>query len=115
MSAALDRLGAKAERITPVLVTLDPERDTPTQLAMYVRSFHPRLVGLTGSPAEIEAIVKAYRVYARKVPDPKSTAGYSIDHSSLIYLVGPDGKYRAHFTHATSVEAMAQRLASLVQ
>ena len=115
MSAALDKLGPKAERIAPVLITVDPERDTPAQLAMYVKSFHPRLVGLTGSPAEIEAVVKAYRVYVKKVPDPKSTAGYSIDHSALIYVLGPDGTYRAHFTHATSVDAMADRLASLVQ
>jgi cytochrome oxidase Cu insertion factor (SCO1/SenC/PrrC family) len=115
MSAALDKLGPKAERITPVLITVDPERDTPAQLAAYVKSFHPRLVGLTGSPAEIEGVIKAYRVYARKVPDPKSTAGFSIDHSALIYVMGPDGKYRAHFTPATSVDAMAERLAGLVQ
>lgn len=115
MAAALDKLGPKAERITPVLISVDPERDTPAQLAAYVKSFHPRLVGLTGSPAEIEAVVKAYRVYAKKVPDPKSTAGYSIDHSALIYVMAPDGTYRAHFTPATSVDAMAERLASLVQ
>ena len=63
------------------------------QLASYVQSFHPRLVGLTGTPAEIDAVVKAYRVYVRKVADPKSTAGYTIDHTSLIYVMGPDGAY----------------------
>ena len=102
MAAALDKLGPKAERITPVLITVDPERDTPAQLASYVKSFHPRLVGLTGTPAEIDAVAKAYRVYVKKVPDPKSTAGYTIDHSSIIYVMGPDGAYRTHFTHATS-------------
>ena len=114
MSAALDRLGPKADRFVPILVTVDPERDTPMQLASYVQSFHPRLVGLTGTPAEIDAVVKAYRVYVRKVADPKSTAGYSIDHTSLIYVMGPDGAYVTHFAHTTNADAMAERLAKLL-
>jgi len=115
MAAALDKLGPNAERITPVLITVDPEHDTPALLASYVASFHPRLVGLTGSPAEIDAAAKAYRVYVKKVPDPKSTAGYTMDHSSIIYVMGPDGTYRTHFTHATSADAMADRLAAMLQ
>jgi cytochrome oxidase Cu insertion factor (SCO1/SenC/PrrC family) len=114
VSAALEKLGPKAERFVPILITVDPERDTPKQLEGYVQSFHPRLVGLTGTPAEIDAVVKAYRVYAKKVPDPKSSAGYGIDHTSLIYVMGPDGAYRTHFTHATNVDAMAERLAKLL-
>ncbi len=114
MAAALDKLGPKGERITPVLISVDPERDTPTQLAQYVKSFHPRLVGLTGSPQEVEAVAKAYRVYFKKVADPKSTAGYTMDHSSIVYVMGPDGQYRAHFTHATSPDVMAERLARLL-
>lgn len=114
MSAALDKLGPKADRITPILITVDPERDTPEQLAKYVRSFHPRLVGLTGTPEEIAAAAKAYRVYYRKVEDPKSTAGYTMDHSAIIYVMGPDGAFRTHFTHATSADVMADRLAKLL-
>jgi protein SCO1/2 len=115
MAAALDKLGPNAARITPVLISVDPEHDPPAQLATYVASFHPRLVGLTGSQAEIDAVAKAYRVYIKKVPDPKSTAGYTIDHSSIIYVMGPDGAYRAHFTHATTPDAMADRLAGMLQ
>jgi protein SCO1/2 len=115
MAAALDKLGPNAARITPVLISVDPAHDTPAVLATYVASFHPRLVGLTGSQAEIDAVAKAYRVYVKKVPDPKSTAGYTMDHSSIIYVIGPDGTYRAHFTHATSADAMAERLAAIVQ
>jgi protein SCO1/2 len=115
MAAALDKLGPNAARITPVLISVDPEHDTPAQLATYVASFHPRLVGLTGSQAEIDAVAKAYRVYIKKVPDPKSTAGYTIDHSSIIYVMGSDGAYRAHFTHATTPDAMADRLAGMLQ
>jgi protein SCO1/2 len=114
VAAALDKLGPKAQSVTPILITIDPERDTPAQLATYVKSFHPRLVGLTGTPAEIESVIKAYRVYAKKVPDPKSTAGYTMDHSTFIYVMGPDGAYRTHFTHATSVDLMAERLGKLL-
>ena len=114
MAAALDKLGPEAQKITPVFITVDPERDSPAQLASYLKSFHPRLVGLTGTPAEIEAVTKAYRVYVKKVADPRSGAGYTFDHSAIIYLMGPDGAYLAHFTHATSVDAMAERLAKLL-
>ena len=115
MAAALDKLGPNAARITPVLISVDPAHDTPAVLATYVASFHPRLVGLTGSQAEIDAVAKAYRVYIKKVPDPKSTAGYTIDHSSIIYVIGPDGAYRSHFTHANSPDVMAERLSGLLQ
>jgi len=114
MAAALEKLGAKGQQLTPVFMTIDPERDTPGQLAGYVKSFHPRLVGLTGTPAEIEAVTKAYRVYVKKVPDPKSSAGYTFDHSAIIYLMAPDGAYLQHFTHATSVDAMTERLSKLL-
>jgi protein SCO1/2 len=70
MAAALDKLGPEGQKITPLFITVDPERDTPAQLAGYLKSFHPRLVGLTGTPAEIEAVTKAYRVYVKKVADP---------------------------------------------
>jgi protein SCO1/2 len=111
MAAAIDKLGPKAQSVTPIFITIDPERDTPEQLAAYVKSFHPRLVGLTGTRAEVDAAIKAYRVYAKKVSDPKSTAGYTMDHSTIIYVMGPDGAYRTHFSHATSVDVMAERLA----
>jgi len=114
MSAALDKLGPKAERLVPVFISIDPERDTPAQLALYVQSFHPRLIGLTGTPAEVQQAVQAYRVYAKKVEDPKSTAGYTFDHSSIIYVMGPDGAYRAHFSHTTNVDALADRLGKLL-
>jgi protein SCO1/2 len=113
-SEALNKLGPKADQIVPIFISVDPERDTPSQLASYVESFHPRLIGLTGSQAEIDAVVKAYRVYVRRVEDPKSSAGYTFDHTSLIYVMGPDGAYRTHFTHTTNAGAMAERLARLL-
>ena len=114
MAAALDKIGSKAEQITPVLITVDPERDTPEQMAMYVKSFHPRLVGMTGSPEEIAAVAKAYRVYFKRVPDPKSSGGYTMDHSAIIYVMGPDGAFRTHFPYTVNADAMAERLTKLL-
>jgi cytochrome oxidase Cu insertion factor (SCO1/SenC/PrrC family) len=110
-AAALDKLGTKADRIVPLFVTVDPERDTPEQLKSYVSSFHPRLVGLTGTQPEIDAVARAYRVYFKRVKDERSAAGYTMDHTSIVYLMGPDGRFVSHFTHTTSVDAMAAGLA----
>jgi len=111
MAAALEELGPKAERIVPIFITIDPERDTPEQLAQYVASFHPRLVGLTGTPAEIDATARAYRVYYKKVPDEKSTAGFTFDHSAIMYLMDPNGEYVTHFPPSISADTLKQRLA----
>lgn len=106
-AAALEKLGAKADRVVPLFISVDPERDTPEAMARYVASFHPRLVGLTGTSGEIEEVAKAYRVYYRRAKDERSAAGYTMDHSSIVYLMGPDGKFITHFTHTTSPDAMA--------
>jgi protein SCO1/2 len=114
ISAALDKLGPKADNVVPLFISIDPERDTPAHLAQYVKSFHPRIIGLTGTPAEVEAAAKAYRVYYKKVADPKSTAGYTMDHSALIYVMGTDGAYRAHFAPGITPDVLAERLGKLL-
>ena len=111
MSAAIERLGANTRKVTPLFITVDPERDTAAQLAQYVASFHPRLEGLTGTPAQIDAVARAYRVYYKRTTDAKSAVGYTFDHSALIYLMDAKGEYVTHFTHATSVDVMADRIA----
>lgn len=113
MSAALDQLGTKAEQIVPVLITIDPERDTPQVLADYVKAFHPSMVGLTGSLENIQSVAKAYRVYFKKVQSGSDPKDYSMDHTSIIYLMGRDGRFITHFTHATPVDALVTRLAKL--
>lgn len=110
IAAALDKLGPEAQKLTPVFVTIDPERDTVQKLAPYVTSFHPRLVGLTGAREEVAAIVKAYRVFAKKVPNEKNPADYTMDHSSIVYLMGPDGRYRAIFPELTKPELLAEQI-----
>ncbi|KAB2851702.1 MAG: SCO family protein [Hyphomicrobiaceae bacterium] len=115
MAAAIDKLGPKGQKIVPILITVDPERDTPEQLAKYVGQFHPRLVGLTGSTEEVRQVAKAYRVYYNKVKDEKSTAGYTVDHSALFLLMDPEGNYAAHFSHGTNVDVMTKRLDEVVR
>jgi protein SCO1/2 len=115
VSAALGKLGSKAERFVPILITVDPERDTPEQLALYVPSFHPRLVGLTGTRAEIDAVLDAYRIRnVRKRVDPKSSAGYTVDHPAQIYVMDPDGRYRTILDYTKGAESMAASLARVL-
>jgi cytochrome oxidase Cu insertion factor (SCO1/SenC/PrrC family) len=92
ISLALDKLGSAAEAVQPLFITVDPERDTPGRLAEFVSSFHPRLIGLTGSPAEIRKAAIAYRTFFVKNGGP-TPGDYSVDHTGFIYLVGKDGRY----------------------
>jgi protein SCO1/2 len=115
LSAALDRLGAKAARFAPVLITVDPEHDTPARLAPYVARFHPRLVGLTGTPAEIARVLEAYRIRSvRRRDDPQSPAGYTIDHPARIYVMDGDGGFRTLLNPAAGVDAVTASLKSLL-
>ncbi len=110
MSAALDKLGNKADIVTPVFITLDAARDTPEKMKAYVKSFHPRLTGLTGSEAEVAAAAKAYRVYFQKIEDDKTPGSYTYDHAAIIYLMGKDGAFVTHIPHTTDVEQVVDAL-----
>jgi protein SCO1/2 len=111
MAAAIDMLGTRASEVVPIFITVDPERDTPKALEPYVANFYPRLVGLTGSAAEIEAVARLYRVYFKKVKDEASSAPYTIDHTSIIYLMDRDGRFVTHFTHTTKPDTIAAAIA----
>jgi protein SCO1/2 len=107
MSAAIDKLGHRADDIVPIFITLDPAQDTPQKLATYLKSFSPRLVGLTGSDSDIAATAKAYRVFYQKVPDDKDPSRYSIDHSAIFYLMGKDGTLITPIPHTNDVDQLA--------
>lgn len=83
---------ATAEKIQPIFITVDPQRDTPAVVKTYVTAFHPRLIGLTGTPEQIEAVKKAFVVVAGKEGDQAATQDYLVSHSRTPYLFGPDGK-----------------------
>ena len=114
MLIALDELGPDAARVQPIFITIDPERDTPAALKDYIPNFHPRLIGLSGSADQVSKAARAYRVYYAKVDDPEAGENYLMDHSSVIYLMDPDGRYLTHFSHGTAPETMAKRLRELV-
>lgn len=110
MSAALDELGTAGNNIQPVFVSIDPERDTPEVIKQYVGNFHPRLVGLTGSAGEIATIARAYRVYYKKAASSAASGDYEMDHSTTIYLMDREGRFRKHFGYTTDAKGLAQEL-----
>ena len=114
IAGALEKLGTKAQRIAPIFISVDPQRDTPEKLAAYVKNFDPRLVGLTGTPEEIAAVAKAYKVYYAKVPSKERPDDYTMDHTSIIYVMDPKGEFVTHFTPSTSVDDMAAKLDKIV-
>lgn len=107
IAATLDELGGDAAAVTPLFITIDPERDSAEVLAEYVPLFHERLVGLTGTPDQIKQVANAYRVFYRKAEDPDYTE-YLMDHTSFVYLLDPDGKVVSMFRYGTPPEEMAR-------
>ena len=105
---ALDGLGGDAARVQPLFVTVDPERDTSEHLAEYLPLFHPRLIGLTGSPDAIRKAASAYKVYFAKVPIGKEANDYTVDHTAFIYLMDRDGNYLGFFPPGTTADRMVE-------
>jgi len=111
MSDALDLLGEDASKVTPILITFDPDRDKPEYLKEYATYFHPRLKALTGTPEQIANVTKAYRVYyAKTIKEDADPDEYLMNHSSATYLMGPNGAFLLHFSHGTDAEIMARRI-----
>lgn len=105
MASLTRQIGAAADRLQILLITVDPERDTPEQLALYLQSFDPRVVGLTGSREQIDTALGAYKAYAKKIP---TADGYTMDHSASVYLMKADGSFRTtidyHEEEASALE-----------
>ena len=93
-----------------MFVSIDPQRDTPQVLKSYVENFGSRLIGLTGTPEEVAAAAKAYRVYYAKAGNSGADTDYLMDHSSIIYLMGPDGQFVKHMPYTTDAAKLAQDL-----
>ena len=107
IALALDELGDDGAAVTPLLITIDPERDTPATLAEYVPLFHERLIGLTGTTDQIKRVAKAYRIFFRRVEDPNYTY-YLMDHTSFVYLLNPEGKVVSLIRYGTPPDEMAK-------
>jgi protein SCO1 len=107
ISQAVELLGEAGDGVQPIFISVDPERDTVAHLAEYVTSFHRRLIALTGTPADIRKIARAYKAWYAKVESPRGE-DYAIDHTGFIYLVGRDGKYLGFFPPGTTPERMVE-------
>ena len=112
LSLALDQLGPKEKDVGIVFISVDPDRDTPAVLKSYVESFGGPIEALTGKPDQVAQAAKDYKVYYAK--HPRSDGGYDMDHSALIYIMDPEGRFTATFTPDESADSMATRLKKLV-
>jgi protein SCO1/2 len=108
ISEVLRKLGPDADRAGALFITVDPERDTPAAMKDYLSNFDPHLRGLTGDPADVQAAIKAYRVYAKKVP--LEGGDYTMDHTAIVYLMDKDGRFVAPFSLKRTPEAAAADL-----
>jgi protein SCO1/2 len=108
VSEILRALGPDADRVRALFITVDPERDTPALMKDYLSSFDPHLAGLTGDPAAVTAVAKAYRVYFKKVP--LDQGGYTMDHTAIVYLMDKEGRFVSPFSLKRTIEAAAADL-----
>jgi protein SCO1/2 len=108
VSEILRALGPDADRTGALFITVDPERDTPAAMKDYLSSFDPHLIGLTGDPAAVAAVAKAYRVYYKKVP--LEQGGYTMDHTAIVYLMDKEGRFLSPFSLKRPAEAAAADL-----
>ncbi len=111
---ALNRLGPDAAKVTPIFITVDPERDNVARMASFVRSYDERLIGLTGSSDAIKNVADAYRAYYKKLA-AKDSGSYNIDHSAVIYFMDPQGRYVSHFASELGAQEIAGRMRQLIK
>lgn len=113
MAAALDKMGAEQNHIVPIFITIDPARDKPEVLKKYLGAFGPRFVGLTGSADKIAGVEQEFHVFAKK--EKLASGGYSMNHSSVIYLMGPNGKLVSFYDGEASPDDLAKDLLKKIQ
>ena len=116
MASVLDLLGDDADRVAPLFITVDPERDTAPIMAEYVSAFHPRLIGLTGAEVNVAATMAAFKTWAQRVDDPAAPDGYSMAHAGHIYLMGPEGRFIDVYQERDQPpEAMAEEILTRIE
>ena len=111
VAGAMDKLGQQADRVQPLFISVDPKRDTPKVVADYAAAFGPRIVGLTGTPEQIATVAREYRVYYAANKPASAGGDYTVDHSSILYLMGPHGQFIAPIRADQSAEQMAADIA----
>jgi protein SCO1/2 len=111
---AMDKLGPAASHVQPLFITVDPKRDTPSVVKQYAAAFGPSIEGLTGTPEQIAVVAREYRVYYAEHPTGKGPNDYSMDHSSVLYLMSPDGGFVAPLRADQTGDEMAANLKKLM-
>jgi protein SCO1/2 len=111
---ALEKLGTDAAKMQPLFITVDPQRDTRKVLEQYTQSFDPRIVGLTGSPQQIDAVTQEYGAYAVRHKIGPGPEDYVFDHSTYLYVMDPGGKFVRAFDADTSGDRIADGLRELL-
>lgn len=112
MTERLQELGADADKLNVLFVTVDPLRDTPEQLALYLSSFDPRIAGLSGGESEINSLMTKYRVYARKVP--LADGGYTMDHTATVYMMNAKGEFVGIISYGEPAESVRSKIKRLL-
>jgi protein SCO1/2 len=107
VAGALEALGDDAARVRPVFITVDPERDAPSVIGAYVAAFDDRIVGLTGSAAQIASAAKTYGAYFEARRADAADAYYAVDHSTYLYVVDPEGAFVRAIAHDETSENIA--------
>jgi len=113
MSQWLEQLGADGDKLKVYFVTVDPARDTQEQMAAYLEAFDPRISGLTGTQAAVDAMLQEYRVYSRKV-DGADPAYYTMDHTASVYLLDAEGRFVGTVDYQENPETAFAKLKRLV-
>jgi protein SCO1 len=111
---AINILGTRAERLQPLFITVDPSHDTPAIVGAYVRSFNPRIIGLTGTPQEVRVVEQEYHVSSAVHDFGPGANNYSIDHTAVLFLMAPNGRFLVPFAATDTGAELAKKLAEYV-
>lgn len=114
VAGVMEGLGDIADSVQPLFFTIDPERDTPAELNDFVPRFHPRLIGLTGTPEQVAQTADSFHIYYDKIEEAAAPGGYTMGHSSQLFLFGPDGGYVTSWQYGTPAEDIVADLAARI-
>ncbi|SRR6266446_1515400 len=111
ITQSLEALKYDAQKVSPVFITVDPDRDTPEVMKAYLQNFHPAITGLTGSKEQVQAVIDAYKVYAIKVEGiHHHQDSYTMSHSGYMYLMDRNGKYLTHLGHTATPADIVRKI-----
>jgi protein SCO1 len=110
LSQALDLLGEEVALLQPLYISVDPDRDTPELMRKFLETRYPRFLGLTGSCEQIDAMKRAFKVYAERTSDRDDPDGYAMPHTAFAYLIDPKGRYVRHFGNAEDAVVIAKKI-----